>query len=206
MSSQREVLIRILALLQRKTLLETKKCTLKCFKTALFDCAINEKCCNVDWGQGICPLFSLPWESAIQRKKNTNARGSARGGGGLGAAGIDWCITQVNFNHVNKIEARQKVLSLNEKLSEVQRLRLRATFHACLILVARENYATLEINPKLELNLDFASGGQGKNKGRQSETLTSYIKITYLNKELWNIFQWRSPFWGLVWAQLCQHV
>ena len=57
MSSQREVLIRILALLQRKTLLETKKCTLKCFKTALFDCAISEKCCNVDGGQGICPLF-----------------------------------------------------------------------------------------------------------------------------------------------------
>ena len=29
-----------------------------------------------------------------------------------------------------------------------------------------------------------------------------------MNKELWNIFQWRNPFqfWGLVWAQLCQHV
>ena len=35
-----------------------------------------------------------------------------------------------NFNHVNKTEARQKVLSLNEKLSDVQLLRLRATFHA----------------------------------------------------------------------------
>ena len=57
------------------------------------------------------------------------------------------------------------------------------------ILFARENYATVEINPGLELNSDFASGGQGKNKGRQSETLTSYIKITHLNKELWNIFQ-----------------
>ena len=43
------------------------------------------------------------------------------------------------------------------------------------ILFARENYATLEINPKLELNSDFASGGEGKNKGRQSETLTSFI-------------------------------
>ena len=28
-------------------------------------------------------------EFAIQGKKNANARGSARGGGGLGAAGID---------------------------------------------------------------------------------------------------------------------
>ena len=38
--------------------------------------------------------------------------------------------THVNFNHLNKIEARYKVLSLNEKLSEVQLLRLpiRATF------------------------------------------------------------------------------
>ena len=66
-------------------------------------------------------------------------------------------LTHGNLNHVNKIEARWKVLSLNEKLSEVQLLRLRATFHAlplfCLqtqILrtYARTNYATLEINPK----------------------------------------------------------
>ena len=26
-------------------------------KTALFDCAINEKCCSVNGGWGICPLF-----------------------------------------------------------------------------------------------------------------------------------------------------
>ena len=25
---------------------------------ALFDCAINEKCCSVDGGRGICALFS----------------------------------------------------------------------------------------------------------------------------------------------------
>ena len=66
-------------------------------KTVLFDCAINEKCCSVDGGRVICPLFSSPpreiWqlksphpqEFAIQGKKNANARGSARGGGGLGA-------------------------------------------------------------------------------------------------------------------------
>ena len=30
------------------------------FKTALFDCAINEKCCSVDGGRGIFPLFSSP--------------------------------------------------------------------------------------------------------------------------------------------------
>ena len=63
-------------------------------KTALFDCAINEKCCSVDGGRGICPLFSSPprgiWqlksphprEFAMQGKKNANARGSALGGGG----------------------------------------------------------------------------------------------------------------------------
>ena len=74
-------------------------------KMALFDCAINEKCYSVDGGRGICPLFSSPpggtWqlksphrrEFAIQGKKNANVRGSARGGGGLGAGGIDWCIT-----------------------------------------------------------------------------------------------------------------
>ena len=26
-------------------------------KMALLDCAINEKCCSVDGGRGICPLF-----------------------------------------------------------------------------------------------------------------------------------------------------
>ena len=75
------------------------------FETALFDCVINEKCCSVDGGRGICCLFSsppwgiwqlkspLPQEFAIQGPKNTNARGGQpRGGGGLGAAGIYWCI------------------------------------------------------------------------------------------------------------------
>ena len=84
--------IRILALLQRKT---------------LFDCAINEKCCSVDGGRGICPLFSSPprgiWqlksphprEFAIQGKKTANARGFSPGGGVLGAGGIDWYITSL---------------------------------------------------------------------------------------------------------------
>ena len=29
-------------------------------KMTLFDCAIDEKCCSVDGGRGICPLFSSP--------------------------------------------------------------------------------------------------------------------------------------------------
>ena len=61
---------------------------------ALLDCAINKKCCTVDGGRGICPLFSSPprgiWqlksphprEFSIQGKKNANAPGSARGGRG----------------------------------------------------------------------------------------------------------------------------
>ena len=49
------------------------------------------------------------------------------------------------------------MLILNEKLSEVQLLRLRATFHGLplfylrtyiFLTYARKNYATLEINPK----------------------------------------------------------
>ena len=69
---------------------------------ALFDRAINEKCCSVDGGRGFCPLFSTPprgiWqlksphhrEFAIQGKKNANARGSAsKGGGGGGWAQVE---------------------------------------------------------------------------------------------------------------------
>ena len=62
-------------------------------KTALFDCAINEKNCSVDGGRGICPLFSSPppgvWqlrsshprEFAIQGQNNADARGSGEGAG-----------------------------------------------------------------------------------------------------------------------------
>ena len=65
-------------------------------KTELFDCAINKKCCSVDGGRDICPLFSSPprgiwqlksphpWEFAIQGKKNANAGGR----GELGTGGI----------------------------------------------------------------------------------------------------------------------
>ena len=60
----------------------------------LFDWAINEKCCSVDGGRGVCPLFLSPprgnWQLksphprafAIQGKKSANAAGSAPGGGG----------------------------------------------------------------------------------------------------------------------------
>ena len=59
-------------------------------KMALLDCAINEKCCSVDGGRGIWPLFSFsprgiwqfkspnPWEFAIQGQKKANSRGLAR--------------------------------------------------------------------------------------------------------------------------------
>jgi len=72
-------------------------------KTALFDCAMNEKCCSVVGGRGIWPVFSSPprgiWqlksphprEFAIQGKKMLMPGGQpGGGGGGLGAAGIDW--------------------------------------------------------------------------------------------------------------------
>ena len=94
MLSRREVFVRTLALLQRKTLIETKKSHIKMLKTALFDCAINEKYCSVDGGRGICPLFLSPprgiWklnsphlqEFAVQGKKDANAPG----GGGINYA------------------------------------------------------------------------------------------------------------------------
>ena len=75
-------------------------------KTALFDCAINEKCCSVDGGRGICPLFSSPprgiWqlksphprEFAIQGQKNDNARGSARG---VAGRRWNWLIHNILF-------------------------------------------------------------------------------------------------------------
>ena len=102
MSSRREVLIRILALLQRKTLIETKKSHIRKLKMALFDSAINEKkkVAVLTEDKAFTLFVSSPhrkiWqlksphprEFAIQDKKNAVARGSAGGGGGLGAGGI----------------------------------------------------------------------------------------------------------------------
>ena len=74
-------------------------------KMALLDCAINEKCCSVDGGRGICPLFSSsplgiwqlksphPREFAIQGQKNANARESARGSARGGEGGGGWELT-----------------------------------------------------------------------------------------------------------------
>ena len=55
-------------------------------KMALLDCAINEKCCSVDGGRGICPLFVAPDltakesptpETCHPRQKNANVWVSA---------------------------------------------------------------------------------------------------------------------------------
>ena len=67
------------------------------FKMVLFDFAINENCCSVDGGQGVCPLFSSsprrilqlksphPQEFAIQGKeKMLMPRGKPGGGMGWG--------------------------------------------------------------------------------------------------------------------------
>ena len=104
MSLRRGVLIRILALLQRKTLNETKNRTLKCLKWH-YSTVQSIKNVTVLTEDGAFTLFFRPpprgiWqlknphsrEFAIQGNTNANARGSA-GGGGLCAGGIDWCIT-----------------------------------------------------------------------------------------------------------------
>ena len=83
-------------------------------KMALFDCAINEKCCSVDGRRSISPLFSSPplgiWQLKSphpgnlpsKAKKNASAQGSAGGGGGLGAGGIDWYIKSVYVTVYNE--------------------------------------------------------------------------------------------------------
>ena len=90
MSSRRKVL-RIQALLQRKTLLKTENRILKCSKRH-YSTAQSMNVANVavstEDGAPTPPLgICHP-----RQKKKSNARGSARGGGGKGADGIDRCI------------------------------------------------------------------------------------------------------------------
>ena len=97
-------------------------------KTALFDFAINEECCSVDGGRGICPLFSSPprgiWQLksphprkfAIHSKKKMLMPGGQPLGRGLGAAGIDWCINFTRFLHILFMRFKTKgydVIDLN---------------------------------------------------------------------------------------------
>ena len=68
-------------------------------KTALFDCAINKKCCSVDGGWGICPLFSspsrgfdssrVPTPGNLPSKAKKMLMPGGQPGGGLGTGGID---------------------------------------------------------------------------------------------------------------------
>ena len=63
-------------------------------KMALFDCAINEKCCSVDRGRAFARFFRphsggfdssrvpTPWNLPSKAKKNANTQGSDRGGAG----------------------------------------------------------------------------------------------------------------------------
>ena len=86
MSSRREVLTRILALLQRKTLLETKSRTLKCLKRhySIVQSMKNVAVLTEDTPpRGIWQL-NPSLEICHPGQKNANARGSARRGGGVG--------------------------------------------------------------------------------------------------------------------------
>ena len=91
MSSRREVLIRILALSQRKTLIETKNRTLKCLKRHYSTVRSMKKCWSVDGGRAFALYFRphpgasrvpTPENLPSKAEKNANARGSARGEGG----------------------------------------------------------------------------------------------------------------------------
>ena len=76
-------------------------------KTALFDCAINEKCCSVGGGRGICPLFSSPlrgiWQlkspqpgNLLSKAKKMLMLGGQPGGVGEGRDKMFVCVGLVN--------------------------------------------------------------------------------------------------------------
>jgi len=100
MSSRRKVLIRILALLQRKTLIERKNRKLKCLKWHYLPVQ-SMKNVAVLTEDGAFALFFRPHPGGFdssrvptpgnlssEAKKNANARGLAWEGG-MGASGID---------------------------------------------------------------------------------------------------------------------
>ena len=105
MSSRREVLIRILALLQRKTLIETKNRTLKCLKWH-YSTVRSMKNVAVLTEDGAFALFfrphpggfdssGVPTPGNLPSKAKKLLMPGGEPGGVLGAGGIDWCTTKV---------------------------------------------------------------------------------------------------------------
>ena len=86
MSSRREVLIRILALLQRKTLIETKNRTLKCLKWHYLTVRSMKNVAVLPEDRAFALFFRPhPREFAIQGQKNMLLPGSQpEAGGGVG--------------------------------------------------------------------------------------------------------------------------
>ena len=105
MSSRREVLIRILALLQRKTLIETKNRTLKCLKRH-YSTVRSMKNVAVLTEDGAFALFFRPHPGGFDssrvptlgnlpsKAKKMLFPGGQPGEGRLGATGNVWCIIQ----------------------------------------------------------------------------------------------------------------
>ena len=102
MSSRREVLIRILAPLQRKRFISNKKSHIEMLKMALFDCAVNEKRLQCWRRTGHLPPFFVPTPGGFDSSraptpgnlpsKAKNARGSGRGGGVGGWRRWNWLM------------------------------------------------------------------------------------------------------------------
>ena len=104
MSSQREVLMIILALLQRKTLIETKNSKLKFLKrhysTVLVVVLTEDNAFALLFRPhpGAFDSSKVPTPGKLPSKaKNILMPGGEPGGVKLGAAGIDWCISHIFF-------------------------------------------------------------------------------------------------------------
>ena len=87
-------IVRILALFQRKTLIETKDRTLKRLKWH-YSTVRSMKNVAVLTEDRAFVLFFRPHRGGFDSSRVLTP-GSARGGGGLGAAGIDCCIIGLN--------------------------------------------------------------------------------------------------------------
>ena len=120
MSSRREVLIRILALLQRKTLIKPKTRTLKCLKRHYLTVR-SIKNVAVLTEDGAFALFFRPHPGGFdssrvptpgnlpsKAQKNANARGSAREGG----AGRRWNSMMHNIKARTYARARAPVIKV----------------------------------------------------------------------------------------------
>ena len=140
---------------------------------ALIDCSINENCRILDCGWSILPTFFIPIADILHpplgicypRQKNCQCPGFTlgEGGWGMGAAGIDWCISLLTSKLPNKTVKSCPLLASFYRMKSLIKLNLQC-WHPYLFCCFRGKCS------KEAKNRKFQTKGEEETRSRAIST------------------------------------